>query len=263
MQSIYNIPLKSWDGNENMLEQYKGKVTLIINVTTECGNAPEYRIIEKIYRKYKDKGFEVVAIPTNEYCGEGIVYDDFQEGISCADDAKSYAAEEHDVTYNFAELSYSNPQKAAGPEIMDKYYPNRNQEFPKQLPEDKSPHLIYQTLSSIIKNKQGKYKCTCSILEKEKENGFCVHGEYMGGNFEKYLIDKDGQFVAHYHNGSLIPRIGENDYAQQFYSGGTQEEFVQSMYFKDDSSHSNLYYKKKIKGEEEYNRLCSDIENIL
>lgn len=262
MKSIYDIPLNSWDGKENMLNEYKGKVTLIINVTTECGNAPEYRIIETIYRKYKDRGFEVVAIPTNEYCGEGIVYDDFYKGISCADDARNYAVENHQVTYNFAELSYSNPQAIASKEIMDKYYPNRDEEFPRQLPQGKSPHLIYETLKSIIKNKEGKYKCTCSILEEKKENGYCMHGMYMGGNFEKYLIDKDGQFVAHYHNGSLIPRLEEKEYAQKFYISGTQEEFEKSMYFKDDSEHSKLY-KKKILGEEEYNRLCSDIENLL
>ena len=80
--SIYDVKIKSWDGSDkDFLNKYKGKVTLFINVTGDCGNAPQYGIIESIYRKYKDKGFEVVAIPTNEYCGSGITYGEFECGI--------------------------------------------------------------------------------------------------------------------------------------------------------------------------------------
>jgi glutathione peroxidase-family protein len=263
MQSLYDIPLKSWDGNENMLEAYKGKVTLVINVTTNCGNAPEYRAIENIYKKYKDKGFEVLAVPANEYCGDGIVYDAFKEGLTCANDARDYAIKKHNVTYNFSDLIYSNPLAPADLSIMEKYYKNRAEVFPRQLPEGQSPHPLYQALHLIIKNHLGTYKCTCPILEDKKENGICVHGKYMGGNFEKYLIDRDGKFVAHYINGSLMPRLGENEYASKFLPENVADEFKGSTYFKTDYDNSLLLYGKILKGEEEYNRLCSDIENIL
>jgi glutathione peroxidase-family protein len=263
MQSLYDIPLKSWDGNENMLEAYKGKVTLVINVTTNCGNAPEYRLIETIYKKYKDQGFEVLAIPANEYCGDAIVYDSFINGLTCANDARDYAINKHKVTYNFSDLVYSNPIPPADQDIMDKYYPNRNEVFPRQIPENQTPHPLYQALHEIIKNKQGVYKCTCFELEKYKVDGFCLHGDYMGGNFEKYLIDRDGKFVAHYINGSLMPRKGEEEYAKKMMTIYVDENDLSKRYLKEDFDNSMLIYGRILYGEEEYNRLCSDIERLL
>lgn len=263
MNSLYDIPLKSWDGKENMLKDYKGKVTLIINVTTNCGNAPEYRLIESIYQKYKNKGFEVLAVPANEYCGDAIVYDSFKNGISCANDARNYAINNHKVTYNFSDLIYSNPYPPVEEEIMEKYYPNRSEVFPRQLPENQTPHPIYQAFHEIIENKLGTYKCSCFELESNKENGFCTHGSYMGGNFEKYLIDKNGQFVAHYRNGSLMPRLGEEEYAKKMMSIYVDEEDLSKRYLKEDFDNSILTYGRILYGEEEYNRLCSDIEGLL
>lgn len=105
--SVYDIPLKSVDGEENFLRQFRGKVTLFINTTGNCGNAPQFGIVEQLYQKYKDRGFQVVAVPTNDYCGPKVTYGEYEDGISDGKVSEEYARNEWKVTYPFTELVVS------------------------------------------------------------------------------------------------------------------------------------------------------------
>jgi glutathione peroxidase len=89
--SIYDIELKSSDGEPGFLNNFKGKVSLVINVTGDCGNAPQYAVIETLYKKYKSKGFEVIAVPTNDYCGLGLTYGEHVYGTEDAKAAEKFA----------------------------------------------------------------------------------------------------------------------------------------------------------------------------
>jgi len=165
--SIYDIPIKSAEGEENFLDQFKGKVSLVVNVTGDCGNAPQYGILETIYRKYKDQGFEVIAVPTNDFCGAGLTYGQHEYGMSDAPAAKKFAEETFNVTYPFTELVESNPSPV-----------------------------------DLIENLPSKYgKVTPHELFKQVT---AVDGVLMGGNFEKYLVGKDGQVIKHYANNTLL-----------------------------------------------------------
>jgi glutathione peroxidase len=55
------------DGKEVDLSQYKGKVALVVNVASRCGNTPQYSGLEKLYTKYKDKGLGVMGFPATEF----------------------------------------------------------------------------------------------------------------------------------------------------------------------------------------------------
>ena len=55
---IYNFKIKEIGGNEISMNDYKGKVLLIVNTATGCGFTPQYEALQKIYDKYRDKGFE-------------------------------------------------------------------------------------------------------------------------------------------------------------------------------------------------------------
>ncbi|HYQ87687.1 MAG TPA: glutathione peroxidase [Bacteroidota bacterium] len=55
------------DGKPQHLSAYKGKVVMIINTASECGFTPQYETLEKLYEKYKDKGFRVLAFPANNF----------------------------------------------------------------------------------------------------------------------------------------------------------------------------------------------------
>jgi glutathione peroxidase len=66
-KSIYNFSVKDIDGKEIQLYDYKGKVLLIVNVASRCGFTKQYNGLEEIYRKYKERGFEVLAFPCNDF----------------------------------------------------------------------------------------------------------------------------------------------------------------------------------------------------
>jgi len=68
--SIYDITVKDINGKEVKLSDYKGKVLLIVNVASKCGFTPQYEGLQKIYEKYKDKGFEILAFPCNDFGGQ-------------------------------------------------------------------------------------------------------------------------------------------------------------------------------------------------
>lgn len=68
--NISDLVVKDINGKEVKLSEYKGKVLLIVNVASKCGNTPQYEGLEKIYNKYKNKGFEILAFPCNDFGGQ-------------------------------------------------------------------------------------------------------------------------------------------------------------------------------------------------
>ena len=173
--SIYDIKISSWDGStDDLLSEYKGKVTLITNVTGDCGNAPQFRIIEEIYDKYKDQGFEVLAVPTNQYCGNGITYGEFADGLSAAGQARTYAMDNYDVTYKFTELVNSKPGEG----------------WFKQLPEGEEAHELFATLCGT--NNKDMFGNFEKFLVDQ--NGVLV-GRYENGALLTYIYDNQDENV--------------------------------------------------------------------
>jgi glutathione peroxidase len=200
--SIYDIPLKSWDNKENFLNNYKGKVTLIVNVTANCGNAPQLKILDEIHKKYKDRGFAVVAIPTNDYCGPGITYGKWVNGIESADDARSYSLDTYQTTFDFSEMISSKP----------------NKHWRERRSNNEPPHPLFSALNPD-------------------------EGQVMGGNFEKYLVDRQGNLVTHFRNDLLL-----DDHVESIKLGFFTLKEGQP---------------EPIGGEEAFDFICSEIEKIL
>lgn len=69
-KTVYDFIVKDIDGKDVSLSQYKGKVLLIVNVASLCGNTPQYKDIEALYEKYKDKGLVVLGFPANNFMGQ-------------------------------------------------------------------------------------------------------------------------------------------------------------------------------------------------
>ena len=65
--SLYDFTMDDIDGKPVNLGQYKGKVLLVVNTASFCGNTPQYADLETIYEQYRDKGFEILAFPANNF----------------------------------------------------------------------------------------------------------------------------------------------------------------------------------------------------
>lgn len=64
---IYDLAAKSIDGSEQSLAGYKGQVLLIVNVASKCGFTPQYKGLETLWRKYKDKGLTILGFPCDQF----------------------------------------------------------------------------------------------------------------------------------------------------------------------------------------------------
>ncbi|MCA9856323.1 MAG: glutathione peroxidase [Dehalococcoidia bacterium] len=67
MTAITDIPVTTIDGEPATLGDHKGNVLLVVNVASKCGHTPQYEGLEKIYEQYKDRGFEVLGFPANNF----------------------------------------------------------------------------------------------------------------------------------------------------------------------------------------------------
>lgn len=65
--SIFELKATNIDGSEVSLSNYKGKVLLVVNTASRCGFTPQYKSLEKIYKKYKERDFVVLAFPSNDF----------------------------------------------------------------------------------------------------------------------------------------------------------------------------------------------------
>ncbi len=66
-KSIFDFTMNDIDGNPVKLEIFKGKVILLVNVASKCAYTPQYKGLQKIYSKYKDKNFVILGFPANNF----------------------------------------------------------------------------------------------------------------------------------------------------------------------------------------------------
>ena len=70
MSNVYDFTVKDRSGNAVSLSDYQGKVLLIVNTATGCGFTPHYEPLEEMYRDLKDKGFEILDFPCNQFANQ-------------------------------------------------------------------------------------------------------------------------------------------------------------------------------------------------
>jgi glutathione peroxidase len=163
--SIYDFSAKLINGKEVSLEDFKGKVIVVVNTASKCGFTPQYNDLQKLYEKYKSKDLIVLGFPCNQF-GE-------QE------------PGENDEVNTFCQLNYG----VSFP-IFEKINVNGKDAHPlfKQLIIE-APFKGYDTNSAV-----GKILYSM-ISEKYPEN---LYGDTIKWNFTKFLINREGKVVKRF-----------------------------------------------------------------
>jgi glutathione peroxidase len=90
MTSVYDFSAKSLSGEEIPISKFQNEVLLIVNTASKCGFTPQYSGLEKLYRDYHSRGFEVLAFPCNQFAGQ-------EPGN--AEEIKKFCSLTYDVTF--------------------------------------------------------------------------------------------------------------------------------------------------------------------
>lgn len=68
--TLYEFVMKDIEGRDVSLAKYRGKVVLVVNVASQCGNTPQYAGLEKLYRRYQERGLVIAGFPANNFGGQ-------------------------------------------------------------------------------------------------------------------------------------------------------------------------------------------------
>ena len=67
---FYQLSAKSLQGKEIQMSDYSGKTIIVVNTASKCGFTPQYKGLEELYEKYKDKGLVILGFPCNQFGGQ-------------------------------------------------------------------------------------------------------------------------------------------------------------------------------------------------
>ncbi len=172
---IYDYKLTTRTGDTLDLADYKGKVIMIVNTATGCGFTPQYAPIEEMYRKYHEKGFEVVDIPCNQFGGQAPGTDD---------EIHEFCVTKFDTTF---------PQ-------MKKSDVNGENELP---------------LYTYLKSQKGFEKFDDHPYKELLEKNFSMidpdwrTNPDIKWNFTKFIIDREGNVAARFEPTADMEKVGE------------------------------------------------------
>ena len=164
MSTVYSFNVKDREGKEVSLSDYAGKVLLIVNTATGCGFTPHYDPLEAMYKDFRDKGFEILDFPCNQFANQ--------------------APESDDEIHQFCTMKFGTefPQFAkidVNGETADPLFAYLASEKP------------FVGFGKGVKN---------AALKKFADMNNKKYGDktYIGWNFTKFLVDREGNVVARF-----------------------------------------------------------------
>ena len=128
--SIYDFKVPGLDGNIDFAA-FKGKKIMIVNTASQCGNTPQYKDLETLYEKYKDK-LVIVGFPANNFGGQ-------EPGSN--EEIKKFCTKEYSVTFPMAEKI-----SVKGDDIhpLYKWLVDQSKELAKNVPSDNSKDIVWK-----------------------------------------------------------------------------------------------------------------------
>ena len=160
MTTIYDFEAKKADGSTESLGDYEGKVLLVVNTASKCGLTPQYEGLEALYRDSKDKGFEILGFPSNQF---------LEQEPGSDEDIQEFCKTTYDVTFPvFAKVDVNGENSAPVYAWLR-----------KEAPGSWGPEAgeFYEHLKDI---------------SPAKEPGD------IPWNFTKFLVGRDGQVIKRY-----------------------------------------------------------------
>lgn len=104
MTTLHDFQVKTIDGKSQSLKDYAGHPVLVVNVASRCGLTPQYSALEALYKRFKPRGFEILAFPCNDFGA--------QEPGSEAE-IKGFCQSTYDVTFPlFSKVHVKGPERA-------------------------------------------------------------------------------------------------------------------------------------------------------
>ena len=161
--SIYDYKVENRNGEENSISDYKGKILIIVNTATGCGFTPQYEGLEKIYKKYKEKGLEILDFPCNQFGNQ--------------------APESDDEIHQFCKFKYNTSF-----DQFKKIDVNGENEIPLYT------YIKNEVKEDIIDGMKSKM----AMKAIEKISSSCKKLGDIKWNFTKFLVDRQGKVVARY-----------------------------------------------------------------
>lgn len=101
--NFYEFEAKDIDGNLVSMEDYKGKVVLVVNTASKCGLAPQFEGLENLYKKYKDREFEIIGFPCGQFASQE---------LETANEIKGFCTLNYGVTFKMFEKIDVNGENA-------------------------------------------------------------------------------------------------------------------------------------------------------
>lgn len=160
MSDLLEIPLTRIDGGADKLANHAGKVLLVVNVASKCGLTPQYEGLEKLYRSYRDRGFEVLGFPANDFGAQEPGSDE---------EIASFCSANYGVSFPlFSKADVTGPGKQP----------------------------LYAALTAARPEKQGD---AASFRERQRERGRTpTEDPEVLWNFEKFVVGRQGDVVARF-----------------------------------------------------------------
>ena len=164
MKTVYDFTVKDRKGNDVSLSEYKGKVLLIVNTATGCGFTPHYDPLEAMYKDLRDKDFEILDFPCNQFANQ--------------------APEDDEGIHNFCTLKF-------GTEFPQFKKIEVNGENAEPLFAYLATEKPFEGFGKGLKNKALK-------VFTDKNNKAFGDKAYIKWNFTKFLIDREGKVIARF-----------------------------------------------------------------
>lgn len=159
MASLYDIPVVTIDDEPATLRDHAGEVLLVVNVASKCGLTPQYEGLEKLYEKYRSRGFAVLGFPANDFAGQ-------EPGSN--EEIQSFCSSTYQVKFPlYAKVCVTGPSK----------------------------HALFAHLTAAIPDTEGRAEMEAGLRGYKIVP--TARPEVIW-NFEKFLVDRTGRAVRRF-----------------------------------------------------------------